>query len=231
MTLQKHVSLNINVRGLGESPTLAINERVKLLQSQGKKIYNFGLGQSPFPVPAPVVEALRLHAHEKDYLPVKGLLALKEAVAGFHRQKDLVEANADCVLVGPGSKELMFLLQLVFYGEIIVPTPCWVSYVPQAQILGKRVSLLHTSFEDKWHISADRLSSFWKGSRICIVHACWFSIILEIPTASLTRQMNSRRLQRLPGNMRSSSSLMRSTASSITRAAMFLWPASTRKGP
>ena len=72
MNLQKHVSLNINVRGLGESPTLAINERVKLLQGQGKKIYNFGLGQSPFPVPAPVVEALRLHAHEKDYLPVKG---------------------------------------------------------------------------------------------------------------------------------------------------------------
>lgn len=165
MTLQKRVSLNINVRGLGESPTLAINERVKLLQSQGKKVYNFGLGQSPFPVPVPVVEALRLHAHEKDYLPVKGLLALREAVAGFHRQKDLVEANADCVLVGPGSKELMFLLQLVFYGEIIVPTPCWVSYVPQAQVLGKRVSLLHTSFEDKWHISADRLSELLEGEQ------------------------------------------------------------------
>ena len=165
MNLQKHVSLNINVRGLGESPTLAINERVKLLQGQGKKIYNFGLGQSPFPVPTPVVEALRLHAHEKDYLPVKGLSALKEAVAGFHRQKDLVEANSDCVLVGPGSKELMFLLQLVFYGEIIVPIPCWVSYVPQAQILGKKISLLHTSFEDKWHISADRLRQHLEGEQ------------------------------------------------------------------
>ena len=94
MTLQKHVSLNINVRGLGESPTLAINERIKLLQSQGKKIYNFGLGQSPFPVPAPVVEALRLHAHEKEYLPVKGLPSLREAVAGFHQQKDLQSCNA-----------------------------------------------------------------------------------------------------------------------------------------
>ncbi len=165
MALQKHVSLNINVRGIGESPTLAINERVKLLKSEGKKVYNFGLGQSPFPVPAPVVEALRLHAHEKDYLPVKGLPALKEAVAGFHQQKDNVEASADRVLVGPGSKELMFLLQLVFYGEIIVPTPCWVSYVPQAQILGKRVSLLHTSFEDKWHISASRLAELLEGEQ------------------------------------------------------------------
>ncbi len=44
MNLQKHVSLNINVRGLGESPTLAINERVKLLQGQGKKIPCAGAG-------------------------------------------------------------------------------------------------------------------------------------------------------------------------------------------
>jgi aspartate aminotransferase len=124
MNLQKHVSLNINIRGIGQSPTLAINEKVKLLQSQGQKVYNFGLGQSPFPVPAPVVEALRLHAHEKDYLPVKGLPALREAVARFHKQKDNVEARPEGVMVGPGSKELMFLLQLIFYGEIIVPTPC-----------------------------------------------------------------------------------------------------------
>ncbi|NPV62720.1 MAG: aminotransferase class I/II-fold pyridoxal phosphate-dependent enzyme [Methanotrichaceae archaeon] len=165
MSLRKHVSLNINIRGTGQSPTLAINERVKLLQSQGQKVYNFGLGQSPFPVPGPVVEALRLHAHEKDYLPVKGLPALREAVAGFHKMKDNVEASPDGVMVGPGSKELMFLLQLIFYGEIIVPTPCWVSYVPQAQILGKRVSLLHTCFADKWHITAEHLAELLEGEQ------------------------------------------------------------------
>jgi aspartate aminotransferase len=165
MNLQKHVSLNINIRGTGQSPTLAINERVRLLQSQGQKVYNFGLGQSPFPVPGPVVEALRLHAHEKDYLPVKGLPALRESVAGFHKQKDNVEASPEGVMVGPGSKELMFLLQLIFYGEIIVPTPCWVSYVPQAQILGKRVSLLHTCFDEKWHITAERLAELLEGEQ------------------------------------------------------------------
>ena len=64
--------------------------------------YNFSLGQFSFPAPAPVVEALQLHAHEKDYLPVKGLSALKKSGSGFHCQKDLVDANSDCVLVGPG---------------------------------------------------------------------------------------------------------------------------------
>lgn len=119
---QNHVSLNINVRGIGQSATLAINDKVRNLTAAGKKIYNFGIGQSPFPVPTHVVDALKLYAHEKDYLPAKGL------PASFHKAKDNIDINPDYVLVGPGSKELMFLLQLVFYGEIIVPTPCWVSY-------------------------------------------------------------------------------------------------------
>ncbi|MFH1322874.1 MAG: aspartate aminotransferase, partial [Methanobacteriota archaeon] len=93
MNLRKHVSLNINIRGNAQSATLAINDRCKSLMGEGKKIYNFGLGQSPFPVPTPVVNALKLYAHEKDYLPAKGLPALKEAVAGFHKAKDNVDAN------------------------------------------------------------------------------------------------------------------------------------------
>lgn len=165
MYLNKHVSLNINVRGNSQSASIAINDRCRLLQAEGKKIYNFGIGQSPFPVPTPVVNALKLYAHEKDYLPVKGLPALREAVVHFHMTRDKVEANPDLVLVGPGSKELMFLLQISFYGEIVVPTPCWVSYVPQANILGKKVRLIHTTFEDKWHITAQSLTEFLENEK------------------------------------------------------------------
>lgn len=160
MDLCKHVSLNINVRGVKPSATLAINERCKRLKSEGHEVYNMGLGQSPFPVPTPVVDALKSYAQEKDYLPVKGLPALRDMVAEFHRRKDKVDASPERVLVGPGSKELMFILQLVYYGEIVVPTPAWVSYVPQAQILGKKVNLLHTSYEDRWHVTPQGLAEF-----------------------------------------------------------------------
>ena len=157
MNIEKHVSLNLNVRGLGQSATLAINDRSRRMQREGKNIYRLGLGQSPFPVPAPVVNALRNHAHEKDYLPAHGLRELREAVAGFHTKRDGIEARPDCVLIGPGSKELMFILQMVFYGELIVPTPCWVSYAPQAQIAGRRVRFIHTRREDRWRMTADLL--------------------------------------------------------------------------
>jgi aspartate aminotransferase len=153
----KYVSLNLNVRGLGPSATLRINEYSRDLERSGRKIYKMGLGQSPFPVPQSVVNALKLYAREKDYLPVKGLRQLRGAVARFHQQKDLVDAKPEGVLVGPGSKELMFLLQLCFYGEIMVVSPCWVSYVPQAQIVGRKVSVIPTVFEEGYRLTPERL--------------------------------------------------------------------------
>lgn len=153
-------SLNLNVRGIGESATLSIQERCRCLTNEGVQVTNFGLGQSPFPVPKPVVEALRLHAHEKEYLPVRGLPALREAVAGFHRRLDGIDASGELVLVGPGSKELMFLLQMAFYGELVLPSPCWVSYGPQARILGKQIRVIQTRYEDRWRLSADALEGF-----------------------------------------------------------------------
>jgi aspartate aminotransferase len=156
----RNVSLNMNVRGLQPSATLAINERSNALLAEGKRIFKLGLGQSPFPVPGVIVNALRNHATEKDYLPVKGLPELRSAVADFHRRKDHVNAQPDGVLIGPGSKELMFLLQLVYYGEILLPTPCWVSYGPQAKILGRNVQLIHTNRSERWRISPLRLKSY-----------------------------------------------------------------------
>lgn len=152
-----YVNLNLNVRGLQPSATLAINEKCNQLKKEGRPVYKFGLGQSPFPVPEHVVEALRLHAHEKDYLPVKGLYELRKAVADFNHRLHKIGSTAEDVLIGPGSKELIFLLQLVYYGDLIIPTPSWVSYSPQAKIIGKHVHWVHTTGENNWRLSPEKL--------------------------------------------------------------------------
>lgn len=154
---QLPVNLNLNVRGLNQSSTLAINERSRQLISQGRKIFRFGLGQSPFPVPEPVVESLRIHAHEKDYLPVKGLLQLREAISGFNKRNQKVDTRPEDILIGPGSKELIFILQMVYYGDLIIPTPSWVSYFPQARIIGRHVQWVNTQAADGYRLSAEKL--------------------------------------------------------------------------
>jgi aspartate aminotransferase len=151
------VNLNLNVRGLNQSATLMINERSNELIKNGKTVYKLGLGQSPFPVPKRVQEALRQNAHQKDYLPVKGLMPLREAIADFNIRHQGIKCTADDIMIGPGSKELIFILQLVYYGELIIPTPSWVSYSPQARIAGRHVTWVPTSEDNDWRLSPEKL--------------------------------------------------------------------------
>lgn len=138
------VYLNLNIRGMGQSATLAINERSKRMIAQGRQVYRLGLGQSPFPVPEHVRESLARNAQRKDYLPVKGLPALREAVVEWVKRTEGLDYLPDNVLVGPGTKELMFLVQLTYYGDLVIPSPSWVSYAPQARIIGRHIDWLRT---------------------------------------------------------------------------------------
>jgi aspartate aminotransferase len=151
------VHLNLNVRGLRPSVTLAINEQSNALRDAGRTVYKLGLGQSPFPVPDPVIEALRANAFQKNYLDVKGLRELRDAVAGYRRRRHGTDCSGEDVLIGPGSKELMFLLQLVYYGDLVIPTPSWVSYAPQAHIIGRHVRWLSTRRDNGWRLTSDEL--------------------------------------------------------------------------
>lgn len=173
MSAPGELGIHPNLRGLGVSRTLAINELSATLAREGRRVFRLGLGQSPFPVPEPVVEALRANATKKDYLPVRGLDALREAVAGYHRRSGIA-CSPEGVMIAPGSKELMFLLALVCEGEIVIPTPAWVSYAPQAQIVGRRVSFVPGAAEDGYRLTAQSLEAFLAGdgrrSRLLILN-------------------------------------------------------------
>jgi len=140
-----------------KSATLAINEKSKALIEQGREITRLGLGQSPFPVPEIVVEELRKNAEVKDYLQVQGLLPLRQAIAEFVKRTEMVEVDAERIIIGPGSKELLFGLQMVLDCDLILPAPSWVSYEPQARILNHNCYWIPCSKENDWKISAQDL--------------------------------------------------------------------------
>ena len=138
------------VKNLKPSSTLLINETSKKLEDQGKKIYKFGFGQSPFKVPEDIVEELKNNAYQNKYLPMQGLEELREAIAKYTSKKKNYEFKSHNVIIGPGSKELMFLLHIIFDGEIILPTPSWVSYAPQAVLGRNKTHLIKTKRENNW---------------------------------------------------------------------------------
>lgn len=117
------------------SPTLAANEKVLALREAGKTILHMGFGEAPFPVPERLRDALKKAAHRKDYLPTGGLPALRTAVIHYYRDKIGLCSEEYDVLIAPGSKLILYALQMAIEGDLLLPVPSWVSYGPQADML------------------------------------------------------------------------------------------------
>ena len=75
------------IKSLKPSSTLQINEISNKLEKEGKKIFKFGFGQSPFKVPSNIVNQLKKNAHQNNYLPMQGLEELRESIAQYISKK------------------------------------------------------------------------------------------------------------------------------------------------
>ena len=138
------------IKNLKPSSTLRMNEISNKLESKGKKIYRFGFGQSPFQVPDDVVNELKNNAHQNKYLSMQGLNELRTAISKYSSNKYSQNYKPENIIVGPGTKELMFLLQLLFDGDILLPAPSWVSYAPQALLSRNKTHWPITKTENNW---------------------------------------------------------------------------------
>ena len=145
------------IKNLKSSSTLKINEISKKLESEGKKIYKFGFGQSPFQVPIDVIDELKNNAYQNKYLPMQGLSELRTAISKYASSQNNQNYKAENIIIGPGTKELMFLLQLLFDGDILLPTPSWVSYAPQALLGRNKVYWVETTSENNWFPTAKEI--------------------------------------------------------------------------
>ena len=145
------------IKNLKPSSTLLMNEESKRLEKEGKQIFKFGFGQSPFQIPEDMVNELKKNSHQNKYLPMQGLSELRDAVALYTSNKKGKNYKADNVIIGPGSKELMFLLHILFDGDVILPAPSWVSYAPQAIIGRNKVHWIETKRENNWFPTGEEI--------------------------------------------------------------------------
>jgi len=145
------------INKLKPSATLAINEESNKLIKKGKKVYKFGFGQSPFPIPESIILALRNAAGKNTYLPMQGLEELRSTIANYLNKNNNNQFESNDIIIGPGTKELMFLTQIAFNGDILLPAPSWVSYAPQALIAKNKVHWIQTSSDTNWFPTATQI--------------------------------------------------------------------------
>ena len=111
--------------------------------------YGFAFGQSPFPVPQSIQNALIKNADKGAYAAVPGIPELRSAISKYNKHYFEMDVAPERIYVGPGTKELIFNLLEILHGTVILPTPAWLGYLPQIRFLQKNYHMLPTRANKK----------------------------------------------------------------------------------
>ncbi len=147
------------------SATLSLNEMVRELWEAGRDVYHLGFGESRFPVHPKIAQALQNNVHQRSYLPALGIWELRETIARFYQRKFKMAVSPDQVVIGPGSKSLLYASSLALGEEVILPQPSWVTYAPQAHLVGKSVLWVPTRAEQNYSLEVDTLRQRMEESK------------------------------------------------------------------
>jgi aspartate aminotransferase len=128
----------VNSASVTLSPTLAMNEAVRLRQRRGERVVHLAFGEAGLPVHPLLRDALERASGVNAYGAAAGSTELRTSVAGYYNRRALTTEPSQ-VVVGPGSKALIYALLVALEGDLVLPRPAWVSYEPQARLAGKAV--------------------------------------------------------------------------------------------
>jgi len=122
---------------------VALDERKAALRREGRRLFDFGLGDPKEPTPAFLRDALRAAVPEVSQYPsAMGTPALRRAVAGYLERRFGVTVDPERQVVpATGAKETIFHLPLAFCGDpartkVVMPDPGYPTYEVGARFAG-----------------------------------------------------------------------------------------------
>ena len=162
MVASAPMRLSPRVGRIGESATLRVSRRAAELRAAGREVIDFGAGEPDFDSPPVAVEAARraLAEGQTRYAPASGTPVLRQALAERLRAVYGAPWTAADVVVTVGAKAALFQLALALFDagdEVVLPTPCWVSFPEQIRFAGAEPVEVPLSAEDGFRIRAEPL--------------------------------------------------------------------------
>ncbi|MDH5535214.1 MAG: aminotransferase class I/II-fold pyridoxal phosphate-dependent enzyme [Betaproteobacteria bacterium] len=158
------IALSPRVSRIKVSPSTLAAQKVRALRAEGRDIIGLSIGEPDFETPAHVKQAVieALARNETRYPPYDGIPALKEAVRRKFQRDNGLEFALDEVMVGTGSKHLLFnaLLATVSAGdEVIIPAPYWISYIDMALVADGVPVVVDCGIESGFKITPEKLDA------------------------------------------------------------------------
>ncbi len=116
-------------------------------------MFPFSVGEPDFDTPAHIRDSAKaaLDAGATRYTPVSGTPDLRRAICEATKAHRGFEPRPEQVVVSCGAKHVLFNLAEVLFqegDEVIIPTPCWVSYPEQIRYVGATPVLLEGKEDD-----------------------------------------------------------------------------------
>ncbi|MBE5791516.1 MAG: pyridoxal phosphate-dependent aminotransferase [Clostridiales bacterium] len=159
------MTISQKCKNIQPSVTLAIDSRAKQLRNMGLDVIGFGAGEPDFDTPKYIKDAARdaLDAGMTKYTPVAGTVELRcEIQEKLLRDNGLDYELAD-IIVSTGAKQSLYnaLSAILDPGdEVLLPSPCWVSYPEMVQMAGGVPVMVKGDENNGFLASAETLEKF-----------------------------------------------------------------------
>ena len=162
------MTISNRIAALEESQTLQVAALCQQLRAEGVDVIGLSVGEPDFPAPVHVKQAA-IDAINNDishYGPTPGFPALRQAIVDI-LNKDIKDYpvkpyNANEIVVSVGAKQALCNAIEALIGpgdEVIMPTPCWVSYVEMVKIAEGKSVLVKTTMENNFCLTAEQLEA------------------------------------------------------------------------
>ena len=115
------------------SLTIAISTVARRMIADGKNVISLSQGEPDFDTPRNIKDAAirALEAGETKYTDVSGTQTLRRAVATKFARDSGIEYKPEEIIISTGAKQVLFNAMVATLNpgdEVVIPTPCWVSY-------------------------------------------------------------------------------------------------------
>jgi aminotransferase len=128
-------------------------------------VISLGIGEPDFVTPDPILKAgiASLESGDTHYTSNSGILALRQALSQHWNHHYGVEYNPESeLLITVGVSEALYLALAATLNpgdEVIVPTPCFVSYEPEVVFAGGTPIKLKTRVDDAFQVRAHEIEA------------------------------------------------------------------------
>jgi len=151
-----------SINRIQPSATIAVSTRARQLKAEGRDIISLSAGEPDFDTPehvkAAAVEAMA--AGKTKYTDVDGIPELKAAIVDKFASDNGLQYKTSQISVGTGGKHVIYnalLASLNPGDEVVIPSPCWVSYADIVMLAGAQPVFAESKFEDGYKLKPEVL--------------------------------------------------------------------------